>query len=104
MANNKKNNNKANGLKTANNKMNFLAFYKTMGTVGQACEKVGIKSRKTIYNWIEKDKEFAEVYEELKANRTDELTSTLYRSGVGELALTSAQVTSAIFLLKSFDP
>ena len=90
--------------KKRNKKRLFLEYYKGFGSVGEACKKAGIKSRKTIYNWIGEDPAFAEEYEELKANRTDELISTLYRAGLGEVRLLPSQVTSAIFLLKAFDP
>jgi len=79
-------------------------YYGKFGSLGIAAKHAGIKSRKTIYNWIDSEPAFAELYQELKANRTDEIKTKLYQAAMGELDLTGPQVTSAIFLLKAFDP
>lgn len=100
----KENNNNKTRRNTQEAKRLFIAYYKQFGSLGDAAKLAGIKSRKTVYRWIENDPNFAETYEELKANRTDQIKSRLYQAAMGELALTSPQVTSAIFLLKAFDP
>lgn len=91
-------------LSTAQRKKLFVKYYRVFGSVGEACKEAGIASRKTVYLWIENDPKFAEVYQELKANRADQIKSKLFLCSQGQLALTSAQVTSGIFLLKAFDP
>lgn len=93
-----------NKLSTAERKVLFAKHYQLVGSLGEAAALAGIKSRKTVYLWIEKDATFAELYQELKANRADQIKSKLYLSATGQLALTQPQVTSAIFLLKAFDP
>lgn len=103
MNNNNGNNNKKK-LCTAQRKDLFIKYYKEFGTLGVAAKHAGIKSRQTVHSWIKNDPKFAEIYEELKADRTDQLTTNLYLSAMGTLKLTPAQVTSGIFLLKAFDP
>jgi len=82
----------------------FVEYYKRLGSLGEACEKAGIKSRRTVRYWIETDSEFADLYQDLKANRADQIKTKLYLASQGELALTAPQVTAGIFLLKAFDP
>ena len=82
----------------------FIDYYRQYGAVGQAAKLAGI-SRRLVYLWMDSDPEFKSIYEdELKPNRTDEIVSTLYQAAMGHLPLTVSQVTSAIFLLKAFDP
>lgn len=98
------NNNNKHRRNTQEAKRLFIVYYKNFGSVGEAATKAGIKSRKTVYRWVETDPKFAEIYSELKDNREDQIKSQLYRAAMGELSLTSPQVTSAIFLLKAFNP
>ncbi|MCK5285748.1 MAG: hypothetical protein KAJ58_00795 [Candidatus Pacebacteria bacterium] len=58
--------------RTLLNKRKFLISYeKYGGNITITCKVIGIKSRKTIYNWIEKDKYFAEAMEDITSIKGD---------------------------------
>ena len=82
----------------------FVDYYRQWGSIGEACRHAGIKRRRTVEGWLECDHHFADIFDELKANRVDQIATRLYRAACGELGLTGPQVTSAIFLLKVLDP
>lgn len=68
------------------NKKAFLEKYPEFGAVGPTLHAIGIKSRKTFYNWCENDPAFKTVYEdELLPNRRDEVISLVYQAATGRL-------------------
>ena len=96
----------------------FKLAYVKCGTVGMALKEIGIKSRKSFYNWCASDAAFKRYYEEeLKPNRIDELVSTALdianagrvkvkgQSGTSMVVDASKPQTDMIkFLLGCFDP
>ena len=80
----------------------FLTEYPRCGTVGKTCKEINI-GRRTFYNWLE-DEGFKATYQELKADRLDEIVSRLIQCVLGEIKLTQQQLLAAFFLSKAFDP
>jgi hypothetical protein len=86
------------------NKRLFLEKYPDYGSIGATLRAIGIKSRRTFYNWRDSDPHFKEVYEtELLPNRRDELVSEMYRIARGSLKATAVQVTALFGFLKATD-
>ena len=87
----------------------FVDEYPKQGTVGKTMKALGM-NRTYFYEWI-KDPEFNAVYQELKADRIDELVTRLYKfitdgkdSDDNPIKLNQQQLLAAFFLLKAFDP
>jgi hypothetical protein len=86
------------------NKRLFLEKYPDYGSIGATLRAIGIKSRRTFYNWRDSDPHFKEVYEtELLPNRRDELISEMYRIARGEMKATDVQVRALFGFLKATD-
>lgn len=73
-------------------------FRETYGHVTDSCQAVGI-SRTAFYNWIEKDKEFAQAIMDARAELGDEMEHALI-----EKARAQGDTASLIFWLKSRHP
>jgi len=70
----------------AHSKQKFLKLYPEYGAVGPTMKAIGLKCRRTFYNWLENDPKFKELYlTELMPNRRDELVSLVYRVASGKL-------------------
>lgn len=96
----------------------FKIAYVKWGTVGMALKEIGIRSRRSFYNWCEADAAFKRYYdEELKPNRIDELVSTaLDIANAGRVKMKGQSGTSMVvdatkpqtdmikYLLACFDP
>lgn len=94
----------------------FKREYPKYGTVGMTLKAIGIKCRKTFYNWLESDAAFKRYYEEeLKPNRIDELVSAAFEIATGGRLKTSKTMGIVIdatkpqtdmikYLLACFDP
>ena len=65
-----------------------------MGSISQACNKVGI-SRRTYYNWIGQDDKFSEAVEEVQESLVDFSESKLL------MAINNNNITAIIFHLKT---
>ena len=86
------------------NKRLFLEKYPEHGSVGATLRAIGIKSRRTFYNWCEADPHFKQVYEtELLPNRRDELVSKMYQIARGQLKAADVQVRALFGFLKATD-
>jgi hypothetical protein len=71
---------------TSQNKKEFIRRYPEYGSVGATLKAIGVKSRKTFYNWCDSDPKFKAVYEEeLLPNRRDDCVSLLYQAAMGKL-------------------
>ena len=58
--------------RTLNKKANFLIAYdRAFGIISAACKLTGIKSRKTVYNWIASDPEFKRAMDDTQAIQYD---------------------------------
>ena len=59
--------------RTVDKKREFLEVYATRahGVISIACRIVGIKSRKTIYNWMEKDPDFKKAMDDMVSYEND---------------------------------
>lgn len=98
--------------RTAHNKKAFLsALKKSLGIITTAAEETGV-GRRTVYEWIEKDSNFAEEVAEIEELAVDYVESKLFEriKGVtigkmveGELKVyeTPPDTTSIIFYLKT---
>lgn len=76
-------------------KEDFLkAFKLTMGNISEACKKANV-SRRTFYNWIEKDEEFLNTQIEVKESKKDFAEQQLYK------AIKEGKTTELIFFLKT---
>jgi hypothetical protein len=82
----------------------FLEHYEKIGTIYQACLKIGVKSRQTPYHWCKSDPVFKERFEEVQKILEDRLSQALIDTVDGKKAMLQPQVTAAIFLLKSLNP
>ena len=80
----------------------FIEQYPHYGTVGRTMSAIGM-GRRVFYDWL-KDEEFNAVYQELKADRLDEIITRLIQCIKGEVVLTQQQLLAAFFLSKAFDP
>lgn len=82
----------------------FVTAYLNEGTVGKAMRAIGL-ARRTFYDWIKEEK-FNAVYQELKADRIDELVTKLYKFIVDPDSpkLNQQQLLASFFLLKGFAP
>ncbi len=70
----------ANPETTCANKKAFIKAYPEYGSIGEALKAVGVKSRKTFYNWMSSDPAFKATYEtQLLPNRRDQVQSVVYR-------------------------
>lgn len=68
------------------NKKLFIKLYPEYGSIGPTLKAIGIKARKTFYNWCDNDPKFKGYYlTELLPNRRDELVSLLYKTALGRL-------------------
>lgn len=83
--------------KRRNWKPDWLDAYKAHGTVGAACEVVGIGSS-TAYDARARDRDFAKAWDEAEGETTKLLEETMY-----ERAL-NGDTTAAIFILKARRP
>ena len=76
-------------------KKNFLnAFDKSAANISKACEKAGI-CRQTYYDWMEKDKKFAQAVEEINEKMIDFAESMLKKN------IAAGDNTATIFFLKT---
>ena len=82
----------------------FVEAYLKEGTVGKAMKALGL-ARRTFYDWI-KEEAFNAVYQELKADRIDELVTKLYKfiTDPETPKLNQQQLLASFFLLKGFAP
>jgi len=79
----------------AHSKQKFLKLYPEYGAVGPTMKAIGLKCRRTFYNWLENDPKFKELYlTELMPNRRDELISLLYKAAAGKLGTTTETTTN----------
>jgi hypothetical protein len=78
-------------------KREFIEILRTSPSITGAAYAVGV-GRKTVYEWREKDPEFAEAWQEACEHRTDELEKNLLRIAM------EGDVTASIFLLKGYKP
>lgn len=70
----------------ANKKREFIKVYPEHGTIGATLQAIGIKRRRTFYDWTANDAAFKACYEdELLPNRRDEVASMVYRTATGQL-------------------
>jgi hypothetical protein len=73
---------------TNHKKKLFLEKYPEYGAVWPTLKFIGVKSRKTFYNWCESDSKFKAKYqEELLPNRRDELVSIVYRMATAHMSV-----------------
>ncbi|MCF7834276.1 MAG: hypothetical protein K9L98_01780 [Candidatus Pacebacteria bacterium] len=64
--------------RTFKKKLEFVAnLQRTHGNISAACELSGIKSRKTAYNWLEKDPELRSIVDELITIQNDEMNDVV---------------------------
>lgn len=62
-------------------KEKFIAFLREDPTVSLACEKIGV-SRKSVYEWYEKDKKFAKEWDDAIERSRDVARSSIYKRGI----------------------
>jgi hypothetical protein len=79
----------------------FLTEYRKHGTIGLACEKVGLE-RRTIQRWRHEDKEFAEKFIACDLGITEVLERSALARALDRNSRDSATLT--IFLLKARNP
>jgi hypothetical protein len=75
----------------------WLAAYVELGSIGKACEYLGI-GRRTFYNWKAADPEFAAAVQEAEQDAVDSAVSELYRRAKKK------DTTALIFYLKTHRP
>ena len=64
--------------RTLQKKIDFVAnFYKVYGNISLACKLTGIKSRKTVYNWMHDDPELLKVIEDFTGIQDDMVEDAL---------------------------
>lgn len=80
-------------------KARALVKYRELGTVRSACEAAGI-GRRTWYNWVEEDRQFAALVDEAKEDVADELEET---AAMRAKAADGSDLL-LIFLLKALRP
>ena len=82
-------------LKTSQHKKAVLeALEQSLGVVTTACKKVGI-SRRTFYDWMQKDKDFAKQVKDIEDIALDFAESQLHRQ------IKDGNTTATIFYLKT---
>ena len=85
--------------RTAEKKAEFLEEYPNfLGIISATCQKVGIKSRQSFYDWIKDDKKFEEAVEVLSIQQRGDVEDRLIK------AIASDNITAIIFYLKSKHP
>ena len=83
---------------TLQKKQKFIEAYKsTNGNITDSAQIVGIE-RKTYYNWLEKDKDFALAIMDSEANLNDEIRQVLIQKAA------EGDMTAVIFYLKNRHP
>jgi len=95
---------KRNGKKltTEQCKSQFIKLYPQYGTIGVTLKAIGIKSRRTFYNWCEADADFKRYYqEELLPNERDENISLLRDIAKGTVKANAVQLTALFGFLKA---
>lgn len=78
-------------------KAKALAQYRRFGSVSSACAAAGI-ARRTFYNWLEQDREFAGLLQDARDDVADELEEAAMRRAMG------GSDRMIIFLLKANRP
>ena len=97
-------NGKGNGNGIGHNKRLFIEKYPECGSVGATLKAIGIKSRRTFYNWCDADPHFKEFYyNELLPNRRDILVSEMYHIAKGDFKSNDVQVRALFGFLKATD-
>jgi transposase-like protein len=82
-------------MKTKKNKETFLKVFEDKGAnISEACKGLGI-SRTTFYEWVKKDKKFANQIEEIKESLIDYVEDKLMEN------IKKGDTTSIIFFLKT---
>lgn len=66
---------------SAHLKKAFLEHFAQTGNVSESCEAVGIKRRSNIYDWQERDDQFAAGFRESEIRATERLESEARRRG-----------------------
>ncbi len=72
----------------------FLSVLSKMPVVRVACERSGV-SRKTVYQWRERDAEFAKAWDEAREDGIDRIEEHVMAQALND------NITAGIFLLKS---
>ena len=72
----------------------FLSVLRAMPVVRVACEQSGV-SRKTVYQWRERDAEFAKAWDEAREDGIDRIEEHVMAQALKD------NLTAGIFLLKS---
>ncbi len=112
------NNGNGNGAKSSEAKRRaFIQEYPKYGSVGETIRAIGVRNRRTFYNWCDAHPDFKKIYDEvLKPNRIDELLTTAYQIATAgklknkkntfgfEIDASAPQVTLIKYLLSVFDP
>ncbi len=80
-------------------KARALARYREVGTVRGACHAAGI-GRRTWYNWLEEDRDFASLVQEVRDDVADELEEEASRRAKAQ----NGSDKLLIFLLKALRP
>ncbi len=101
---------------TARLKKRFLEQFARMGNITRACEAIGMRRRRNIYDWQEHDDQFAAAFREAEIEATEALEAEAWRRACegtekpvyqgGELVghITEKSDTLLIFLLKARAP
>ena len=88
--------------RTARLKRKFIERYPECGTVLATAKAIGLKSRRTVYDWLESDPKFKSIYEDvLLPNRREALASLIYQAALGEKKLNKSQLAAAVSFLKA---
>ena len=64
--------------RTAQLKENFLKYYDELWTVGRAAKEAKV-SRRTVYEWRDKDEQFLKDYEDVQASIIEQIEAEAYR-------------------------
>lgn len=72
----------------------FLSVLRQMPVIRVACERSGV-SRKTVYQWRERDAEFAKAWDEAREDGIDRIEEHVMAQALND------NITAGIFLLKS---
>jgi hypothetical protein len=81
---------------TVERKCTFINLYREHGSIFHAAKLTPV-SRKTVYNWIEADEQFAEAVADSKEDSVDDLETSVYRRAFTDSLL-------AMFYLKAHRP
>lgn len=83
----------------AQNKAKKDAFLSAMasnlGNITKSCEAIGIKSRSTIYNWMQEDREFKEAIQNIDEYVLDFAENSLFKQ------IQEGNTAATIFYLKT---